>query len=444
MKKTNENVKVTLTVGQIRRLIEESAEDDWLDAWLKDHPEDMEKTLAWIEKTKPGMNASGKESWARNILKKRHREGKLDAEHPTPSDKPEQANTLHELREPTPEEVERFSHEVKNYDVTDKGNPKEPDQRWFYDPKERRSIKFYKLVGFTEDGKVKVDVFSSTTYGYKEFKDGDYDDGQNHVWMDAEEHYKVNSTDKVGEAVGELKDGVVTITMRGKQKELGACQGKLFRSWRVYDKWYPAYGHGVWADRGYDRYGRRSYRESKKMNENGKVTLTLKQLKALVKEAKKVKQPRYTIAQYCDMKGLDADKLMAAMKAHRSILSPPITDRSMFLMSALDTYAERYADEMNNADTPIEVQPDDEAEDEVEVEVDKPYRDCGVTIHTAQGDREYGMKDRSETRWFDSKEDLHRWLKCGANETEGSEQDHFYSMLHQLSRGSKVVDYDKF
>ena len=160
-------------------------------------------------------------------------------------------------------------------------------------------------------------------------------------------------------------------------------------------------------------------------------------------EAKKVKQPRYTIAQYCDMKGLDADKLMAAMKAHWSILSPPLTDRSMFLMSALDTYAERYADEMN-ADTPIEVQPDDEVENEVEVEVDKPYRDCGVTIHTTQGDREYGMKDYSETKWFDSKEDLHRWLKCGANETEGSEQDHFYSMLYQLSRGFKVVDYNKF
>lgn len=104
MKKINENTKITLTVGQIRRLIEESAEDDWLDAWLKDHPEDMEKTLAWIEKIKPGMNASGKEAWARNILKKRHREGKIDPEHPTPSDKPEKTNTLHELREPTPEE----------------------------------------------------------------------------------------------------------------------------------------------------------------------------------------------------------------------------------------------------------------------------------------------------------------------------------------------------
>lgn len=250
MKKINENTKITLTVGQIRRLIEESAEDDWLDAWLKDHPEDMEKTLAWIEKIKPGMNASGKEAWARNILKKRHREGKIDPEHPTPSDKPEKTNTLHELREPTPEEVERLSHEVKNYDVTDKGNPKEPDQRWFYDPKEgRRNTRFYKLVGFTEDGKVKVDVFSSTTYGYEEFKDGDYDDGKNHVWMDAHERYKVNPTDKIGEAMGELKDGVVTITMRGKQKELKACCGKLFYSWRVYDKWYPAYGHGR-----YDRW----------------------------------------------------------------------------------------------------------------------------------------------------------------------------------------------
>ena len=140
----------------------------------------------------------------------------------------------------------------------------------------------------------------------------------------------------------------------------------------------------------------------KKLNENTKITLTLKQLKALVKEAKKVKPPRYTIAQYCDMKGLDADKLMAAMKAHWSILSPPITDRTTFPEHALDTYAERYADEMN-ADIPIEVQADDEAEDEVEAEVDKPYRDCGVTIHTTQGGREYGMKDYSETKWFDCK-----------------------------------------
>ena len=160
-------------------------------------------------------------------------------------------------------------------------------------------------------------------------------------------------------------------------------------------------------------------------------------------EAKKVKQPRYTIAQYCDMKGLDADKLMAAMKAHWSILSPPLTDRSMFLMSALDTYAERYADEMNNADTPIEVQADDEAEDEVEVEVDKPYRDCGVTIHTAQGDREYGMKDYSETKWFDSKDDLKHWIECGIDGTDGSEQDRFYGMLDQLDSGIKVVDYNE-
>lgn len=161
-----------------------------------------------------------------------------------------------------------------------------------------------------------------------------------------------------------------------------------------------------------------------------------------VNEAKKVKQPRYTIAQYCDMKGLDADKLMAAMKAHWSILSPPLTDRTMFLASALDTYAERYADEMN-ADTPLEVQADDEAGDEEEVEVDKPYRDCGVTVHTTQGDREYGMKDYSETKWFDSKDDLKHWIECGIDGTDGSEQDRFYGMLDQLDSGIKVVDYNE-
>ena len=86
-------------------------------------------------------------------------------------------------------------------------------------------------------------------------------------------------------------------------------------------------------------------------------------------EAKKVKSPRYTIQQYCDMKGLDADKLMAAMKAHWSILSPPITDRTTFPEPALDTYAERYADEMN-ADTSIEVQADEVYEsDESEIDL---------------------------------------------------------------------------
>lgn len=175
-----------------------------------------------------------------------------------------------------------------------------------------------------------------------------------------------------------------------------------------------------------------------------KKQITFKQLKRLVMESPKVKSPRYTIQQYCDMKGLDADKFMAAMKAHWSILSPPLTDRTTFREPALDTYAERYADEMN-ADTPIEVQADDEAEDEVEVDMDKPYRDCGVTIHSVKGDREYGMKNFHEMKWFDSKKDLKHWIECGIAGTgyDTSERDRFYGMLNQLEAGAKVVDYNE-
>lgn len=173
-----------------------------------------------------------------------------------------------------------------------------------------------------------------------------------------------------------------------------------------------------------------------------KKQITFKQLKRLVMESPKVKSPRYTIQQYCDMKGLDADKLMAAMKAHWSILSPPITDRTTFPEHSLDIYAERYADEMN-ADTPTEVPAGDEAEDEVEVEVDEPYRDCGVMVHSVKGDREYGFKHFKDIGWFDSKEDMQHWLKCGCEETDGAEQDRFYSMLSQLEHGIKVVDYNE-
>ena len=115
-----------------------------------------------------------------------------------------------------------------------------------------------------------------------------------------------------------------------------------------------------------------------------------------VKETGKVRTPRYTIQQYCDMKGLDADKLMAAMKAHWSILSPPLTDRSMFLMSALDTYAERYADEMN-ADTPTDVQVE-ESDDSIDFKfinstldlIVKTVSDCKMTLQDLYRDARYG------------------------------------------------------
>ena len=83
-----------------------------------------------------------------------------------------------------------------------------------------------------------------------------------------------------------------------------------------------------------------------------------------------------------------------------------------------------------------------ESEDYDEVEVDEPYRDCEVTIHSVKGDREYGMKYYNKIKWFENRHDLVHWLHCGIAGTEGAEQDHYYSMLDQLEDGKTVVDYN--
>lgn len=105
------------------------------------------------------------------------------------------------------------------------------------------------------------------------------------------------------------------------------------------------------------------------------------------------------------------------------------------------TSAEWETQEWNDEmfDNTIEV---GESEDYEEVDVDEPYRDCGVTIHTVQGNREYGMKHYNDIRWFESKRDLVHWLHCGIAGTDGAEQDHYYSMLDQLEDGKTVVDYN--
>ncbi len=60
--------------------------------------------------------------------------------------------------------------------------------------------------------------------------------------MDAQADYSVEPTSKVGEELGEIKNGGVTmISGRLKGKELKPTSGSIMYEWRVYDKWYPCY-----------------------------------------------------------------------------------------------------------------------------------------------------------------------------------------------------------
>ena len=232
-------------------MLEETAEDDWLDGWLKDHPEDLQKTLDWINRTKPTMSQAGKDAWARNILKKRHREGKIDPEHPTAVETPSATSSTFskEPRTASPEDEERFVKEITGYGKYADGKDKtDPNERWLsLDNKKwtkrqvyNRNIpdRWYKPVGFTEDGKIMFDLYPMKYTKESRDSDGDYDDGKLHSWTDYWALFTVDPTDKVGEAIGELKNGVVVLP---NGKELHPCSPRWTFSWREKDRWSPAH-----------------------------------------------------------------------------------------------------------------------------------------------------------------------------------------------------------
>ena len=240
----------------------ESAEDDWLDGYLEKHPEAFESLLKWVQKKNPNMAPDAQERFARNILKKKHREGKLDNDSTTPpsgSDQKEEkptSPTSSEIRTASSEDEERFCKEITNYQTDSKGTVRK--ERWLVkkDPKASKKelkygsakLEWWRPVGFDENGKVLLDKFLGKLEKSDSWKDGDYDDGQQHSWTTVQVYYKVDSTSKVGEDIGELKDGNVVLSDGTVLIGGGIRRGW---SWTENDRW--------WRKPSYGGYGRRRY-----------------------------------------------------------------------------------------------------------------------------------------------------------------------------------------
>lgn len=241
--------------GRILQFVKENAEDDWLDEYLKDgHQKEFDSLLEWVKKKNPDMNEKGQERFARNILKKRHRKD-MDSGAGKKGDddekKPE-SPTSHEIRTASEEDEARFCKELTNYQADRHGTVRK--ERWLTKKElhvtkkdlKRGAVRleWWKPVGFDEDGKVLLDKFLGKLEKVDSFKDGDYDDGQQHSWTDVSVSYVVDKTNKVGEDVGEIKDGDVVLS-DGTVLSGGGL--RMHWSWIENEKWWrSSYGRRRW------------------------------------------------------------------------------------------------------------------------------------------------------------------------------------------------------
>ena len=259
------------------KLINESVEEDnkWLEEYLKYHPEALEKLLKWVKSKNPTMSSAEQERFAKNILKKKHREGKIDDDIEIRKRREEEEKKKREEEEERKRKEEeeekrkmdglssderRFVEEIDGYGKWKNGKLKDEDERWLYlkgqqvdqDEYTGSVLKFYKPVGFNDDGKVLLDEYCAYYKTHDYDSDGDYDDGREHEWTDIRVQYKVDSSKKVGSAIGEIKDGKVVLS---NGDILSGWSARVTISWRVDDKW---------SDRPNYYVGRKSYYHGRK------------------------------------------------------------------------------------------------------------------------------------------------------------------------------------
>lgn len=227
-------MKKTITFSELKEHLLSEAyynyEDAWLKKYLEENPNALDKILTWVKSKNPNMPEAEQIKFAKNILKKKYREGKLD-----PNYVP--ANRV------SREDEERFIKEIEFYEKDKYGKVRGRDDRWLR-PETRFKyrdvdqgkvqIHFYKPVGFDENGNVKLNIFNVEYYRTHRYKDGDYDDGRGHEWVDVTEIHKVNDKKKVGETTGQIKDGKVVLS---DGTILIGCGPTISWSWHEQDKW---------------------------------------------------------------------------------------------------------------------------------------------------------------------------------------------------------------
>ena len=148
----------------------------------------------------------------------------------------------------------RFVEEIDGYGKRN-GKLKDEDERWLYlkgqhvdhDKYTGSVLKFYKPVGFNDEGKVLIDEYNAHYKTHDYDSDGDYDDGREHEWTDIRVQYRVDSSKKVGSAIGEIKDGKVVLS---NGDVLNGWPATVTVSWRTDDRWYDRPNYYV---------GRKSY-----------------------------------------------------------------------------------------------------------------------------------------------------------------------------------------
>ena len=239
--------------------INESVEEDnkWLEEYLKYHPEALEKLLKWVKSKNPNMSSSEQERFAKNILKKKHREGKIQDDAETIKRREEEEKRK---MDGLSSDERRFVEEIDGYGKWRNGKIKDENDRWLYlkgqsvddDEYMNSVLKFYKPVGFNDDGKVLLDEYCAYYKTHDYDSDGDYDDGRQHEWTNIRVQYRVDSSKKVGSTTGEINDGKVVLS---NGDILNGWSATVTISWRVDDKWYDKPNYYV---------GRKSYYHGRK------------------------------------------------------------------------------------------------------------------------------------------------------------------------------------
>lgn len=204
--------------------VSESSDDEWLEKYLEKNPRALESLLSWIKKKYPEKGESEQERFAKNILKKKHREGKIkdDISDVSGTSGDSKSSTVGVPRVASPEDEAVFVRDITDYGKTSSGKEVEPDNRWLMlkgismkrtDLKRGRAqVRFYKPVGIDGDGKILLDVYAGKLKDVDRQDDGDYDDGRLHSWTRVHVVYEVDSNRRIGEETGELKDGNVVLS----------------------------------------------------------------------------------------------------------------------------------------------------------------------------------------------------------------------------------------
>ena len=274
----------------------EESDDDWLDDYTEKHPEIFSEILKWVQKKNPDMEPGDQERFAKNILKKKHREGKLDkaktkepATEEPKKEEPKSQNQLTEVEEKVDEILNgNFAHysngKVKKVEDRNlvplgvsykKGDIKRGNCDWV----------FYRPVSI-DGNALTLEKYGFTLRVYKQHE-GDWDDGRQHVWTSVYVTFTIDMNDKLGEVVADIKDGKIYVD--GKQ--LSDRNGVVTFSWIENDKFLPysSRKYAPYSANNYEPHSRRfrsfiDEESQTELDDDSKITLTVGQIKSFLKE----------------------------------------------------------------------------------------------------------------------------------------------------------------